>query len=166
VIALSKRSKEAETAFLSIYKQLIEAPDPAPVLEAARSLEDRLQRPQRLEPEPSPLKDLSRPWKKHPEIVGTKERKEGTSPAAGLTAAAEPPLSGIAGKALCAETLLQRNEAEKQKADEVAMIMTNLEKANQRAEAAQREVESLREQLAAVNSSLRLACCSSPGTAG
>lgn len=36
----------------------------------------------------------------------------------------------------------------------------------QRAEAAQREVESLREQLAAVNSSLRLACCSPTGTAG
>ena len=36
----------------------------------------------------------------------------------------------------------------------------------QRAEAAQREVESLREQLAAVNSSLRLACCSPPGAAG
>lgn len=36
----------------------------------------------------------------------------------------------------------------------------------QRAEAAQREVESLREQLAAVNSSLRLACCSPPGTTG
>ncbi|XP_014820222.1 PREDICTED: homeobox protein cut-like 2 isoform X1 [Calidris pugnax] len=214
VIALSKRSKEAETAFLSVYKQLIEAPDPAPVLEAARSLEDRLQQLQRLEPETTPLKDLSHPWKKHPERVGTKERREGTSPAAGLTAAPEPPLSGIEGKALCAETLLQRNEAEKQKglqeaqvtlaarlgeaeekikvlhaalkatqtellelrckydeeaaskADEVAMIMTNLEKANQRAEAAQREVESLREQLAAVNSSLRLACCSPPGAAG
>ncbi|KAM9624783.1 homeobox protein cut-like 2 isoform 11-T12 [Morphnus guianensis] len=276
VIALSKRSKEAETAFLSVYKQLIEAPagvanlrlrmvlwryrpkrgvetafaiavfqplsqmhldirkgihllspcnntaaipsclfdDPAPVLEAARSLEDRLQQLQRLEPEPAPLKDISRPWKKHLELVGTKERREGTSPAAGLTAAAEPLLSGVDGKGLCAETLLQRNEAEKQKglqeaqvtlaarlgeaeekikvlhaalkatqtellelrckydeeaaskADEVAMIMTNLEKANQRAEAAQREVESLREQLAAVNSSLRLACCSPPGTAG
>ncbi|NXT36353.1 CUX2 protein, partial [Pelecanoides urinatrix] len=169
---------------------------------------------QRLEPETTPLKDLSHPWKKHPELVSTKERREGTSPAAGLAAAAEPPLSGIDGKAPCAETLLQRNEAEKQKglqeaqvtlaarlgeaeekikvlhaalkatqtellelrckydeeaaskADEVAMIMTNLEKANQRAEAAQREVESLREQLAAVNSSLRLACCSPPGAAG
>ncbi|XP_049661273.1 homeobox protein cut-like 2 isoform X3 [Accipiter gentilis] len=276
VIALSKRSKEAETAFLSVYKQLIEAPagvanlrlrmvlwryqpkrgvetafaiavfqplsqmhldirkgihllspcnntaaipsclfdDPAPVLEAARSLEDRLQQLQRLEPEPAPLKDISRPWKKHLELVGTKERREGTSPATGLAAAAEPALSSVDGKGLCAETLLQRNEAEKQKglqeaqvtlaarlgeaeekikvlhaalkatqtellelrckydeeaaskADEVAMIMTNLEKANQRAEAAQREVESLREQLAAVNSSLRLACCSPPGTAG
>ncbi|KAM9526544.1 homeobox protein cut-like 2 isoform 14-T15 [Guaruba guarouba] len=209
VIALSKRSKEAETAFLSVYKQLIEAPDPAPVLEAARSLEDRLQQLQRLEPEPSHLKDLSRPWKKHPELISTKERREGTSPAV-----AEAPQPGIDSKAACTEALLQRNEAEQQKglqeaqvtlaarlgeaeekikvlhaalkatqtellelrckydeeaaskADEVAMIMTNLEKANQRAEAAQREVESLREQLAAVNSSLRLACCSPPGAAG
>ncbi|KAM9281130.1 homeobox protein cut-like 2 [Morus bassanus] len=214
VIALSKRNKEAETAFLSVYKQLIEAPDPAPVLEAARSLEDRLQQLQRLEPETTPLKDLRHPWKKHTELVSTKERREETSPAARRAAVAEPLLSSIDGKALCTETLLQRNEAEKQKglqeaqvtlatrlgeaeekikvlhaalkatqtellelrckydeeaaskADEVAMIMTNLEKANQRAEAAQREVESLREQLAAVNSSLRLACCSPPGAAG
>ncbi|KAM9526539.1 homeobox protein cut-like 2 isoform 9-T10 [Guaruba guarouba] len=183
--------------------------DPAPVLEAARSLEDRLQQLQRLEPEPSHLKDLSRPWKKHPELISTKERREGTSPAV-----AEAPQPGIDSKAACTEALLQRNEAEQQKglqeaqvtlaarlgeaeekikvlhaalkatqtellelrckydeeaaskADEVAMIMTNLEKANQRAEAAQREVESLREQLAAVNSSLRLACCSPPGAAG
>nr|XP_030141455.3 homeobox protein cut-like 2 isoform X10 [Taeniopygia guttata] len=206
VIALSKRSKEAETAFLSAYKQLLEAPDPTPVLEAARSLEDRLQQLQRLEPEPPPpLKDLNRPWKKQPELGSTKERREGKSPAA------EPPLPG---QAAATETSLQRNEADKQKglqeaqvtlaarlgeaeekikvlhaalkatqtellelrckydeeaaskADEVAMIMTNLEKANQRAEAAQREVESLREQLAAVNSSLRLACCSPTGTTG
>ncbi|KAM8993097.1 homeobox protein cut-like 2 isoform 6-T6 [Ara ararauna] len=183
--------------------------NPAPVLEAARSLEDRLQQLQRLEPEPSHLKDLSRPWKKHPELISTKERREGTSPAV-----AEAPQPGTDSKAACTEALLQRNEAEQQKglqeaqvtlaarlgeaeekikvlhaalkatqtellelrckydeeaaskADEVAMIMTNLEKANQRAEAAQREVESLREQLAAVNSSLRLACCSPPGAAG
>ncbi|XP_063271822.1 homeobox protein cut-like 2 isoform X12 [Prinia subflava] len=208
VTALSKRSKEAETAFLSVHKRLLEAPDPAPVLEAARSLEDRLQQLQRLEPEPPPLQDLSRPWKKHPELGGTKERREGKSPAA------EPPLPGPDGKAPSTETSLQRNEADKQKglqeaqvtlaarlgeaeekikvlhaalkatqtellelrckydeeaaskADEVAMIMTNLEKANQRAEAAQREVESLREQLAAVNSSLRLACCSPTGSTG
>ncbi|XP_039580667.1 homeobox protein cut-like 2 isoform X8 [Passer montanus] len=208
VIALSKRSKEAETAFLSVYKQLLGAPDPAPVLEAARSLEDRLQQLQRLEAEPPPLKDLSRPWKKHPELGSAKERREGKPPAA------EPPLPGLDGKAAGTETSLPRNEADKQKglqeaqvtlaarlgeaeekikvlhtalkatqtellelrckydeeaaskADEVAMIMTNLEKANQRAEAAQREVESLREQLAAVNSSLRLACCSPTGTTG
>ncbi|NXA37294.1 CUX2 protein, partial [Eudromia elegans] len=71
-------------------------------------------------------------------------------------------------KATQAELLELRckyDEEAASKADEVAMIMTNLEKANQRAEAAQREVESLREQLAAVNSSLRLACCSPPGAA-
>lgn len=38
--------------------------------------------------------------------------------------------------------------------------------APQRAEAAQREVESLREQLASVNSSIRLACCSPQGPSG
>uniref|UniRef100_A0A663E5E8 Homeobox protein cut-like n=1 Tax=Aquila chrysaetos chrysaetos TaxID=223781 RepID=A0A663E5E8_AQUCH len=211
VIALSKRSKEAETAFLSVYKQLIEAPDPAPVLEAARSLEDRLQAgtwPV------VPSGHRCCPLRSCVKCVPPAEHREGTSPAAGLAAVAEPPFSGVDGKGLCAETLLQRNETEKQKglqeaqvtlaarlgeaeekikvlhaalkatqtellelrckydeeaaskADEVAMIMTNLEKANQRAEAAQREVESLREQLAAVNSSLRLACCSPPGTAG
>uniref|UniRef100_A0A8B9G5N2 Homeobox protein cut-like n=1 Tax=Amazona collaria TaxID=241587 RepID=A0A8B9G5N2_9PSIT len=222
VIALSKRSKEAETAFLSVYKQLIEAPDPAPVLEAARSLEDRLQQLQRLEPEPSHLKDLSRPWKKHPDLISTKERREGTSPAV-----AEAPQPGIDSKAPCTETLLQRNEAEQQKglqeaqvtlaarlgeAEEKIKVLHAALKATQtellelrskydeeaaskdtcpgaplrpcgvgralgacadalsallqRAEAAQREVESLREQLAAVNSSLRLACCSPPGAAG
>ncbi|XP_018413835.1 PREDICTED: homeobox protein cut-like 2 isoform X2 [Nanorana parkeri] len=44
------------------------------------------------------------------------------------------------------------------------MIMTNLEKAHRRAEAAQREVESLREQLSSVNNSIRLTCCSPPGS--
>uniref|UniRef100_A0A8C6K3Y9 Homeobox protein cut-like n=1 Tax=Melopsittacus undulatus TaxID=13146 RepID=A0A8C6K3Y9_MELUD len=191
VIALSKRSKEAETAFLSVYKQLIGAPDPAPVLEAARSLEDRLQQLQRLEPEPSHLKDLNRPWKKHPELISTK----GTPFRGGLCALgvqmpvshrglqeAQVTLAARLGeaeekikvlhaalKATQTELLELRckyDEEAASKADEVAMIMTNLEKANQRAEAAQREVESLREQLAAVNSSLRLACCSPPGTAG
>ncbi|KAM8797616.1 LOW QUALITY PROTEIN: homeobox protein cut-like 2 [Eudromia elegans] len=178
--------------------------DPAPVLEAARSLEDRLQQLQRLEPP----RDHGRPWKKHPEPVSTQEQREGASPG-GLAA----PDDGTKSRAAFVEASWQRHEAEKQKglqeaqltlaarlgeaeekikvlhsalkatqaellelrckydeeaaskADEVAMIMTNLEKANQRAEAAQREVESLREQLAAVNSSLRLACCSPPGAA-
>uniref|UniRef100_A0A7M4F395 Homeobox protein cut-like n=1 Tax=Crocodylus porosus TaxID=8502 RepID=A0A7M4F395_CROPO len=213
VVALSKRSKEAETAFLSVYKQLIAAPDPVPVLEAARSLEDRLRQLQCLDPETPPLKELNRQWKKPPELLGTKEQREGTSPA-GLTVSEGTRLASINSKALFTETLLQRNEAEKQKglqeaqitlaarlgeaeekikvlhsalkatqtellelrckydeeaaskADEVAMIMTNLEKANQRAEAAQREVESLREQLASVNSSILLACCSPQGPSG
>ncbi|XP_030438425.1 homeobox protein cut-like 2 isoform X2 [Gopherus evgoodei] len=213
VIALSKRSKEAETAFLSVYKQLIGAPDPVPVLEVAQSSEERLQQVQCLNPENPPLKELNRQRKKHPELLGTREQRGGMSPA-GLTVSEGARLTSISSKALFTDTLLQRNEAEKQKglqeaqitlaarlgeaeekikvlhaalkatqteqldlrckydaeaaskADEVAMIMTNLEKANQRAEAAQREVESLREQLASVNSSIRLACCSPQGPSG
>uniref|UniRef100_A0A2K6TBI4 Homeobox protein cut-like n=1 Tax=Saimiri boliviensis boliviensis TaxID=39432 RepID=A0A2K6TBI4_SAIBB len=212
VVALSKRSQEAEAAFLSVYKQLIEAPDPVPVFEAARSLDDRLQPPS-FEPSGQPRQDLHTSWKRNPELLSPKEQREGTSPAV-PTLTEGSHLPGIPGKALLTETLLQRNEAEKQKglqevqitlaarlgeaeekikvlhsalkatqaellelrrkydeeaaskADEVGLIMTNLEKANQRAEAAQREVESLREQLASVNSSIRLACCSPQGPSG
>ncbi|XP_037347272.1 homeobox protein cut-like 2, partial [Talpa occidentalis] len=203
VVALSKRSQEAEAAFLSVYKQLIEAPDPVPVFEAARGLDDRLQPPS-LDPSGQPRRDLHTSWKRHPELLCPKEQREGPSPA-GPTLTEGSRLPGIPSKALLTETLLQRNEVEKQKglqevqitlaarlgeaeekikvlhsalkatqtellelrrkydeeaaskADEVGLIMTNLEKANQRAEAAQREVESLREQLASVNSSIRLA---------
>ncbi|XP_062941957.1 homeobox protein cut-like 2 [Cynocephalus volans] len=212
VVALSKRSQEAEAAFLSVYKQLIEAPDPVPVFEVARSLDDRLQPPS-FDPSGQPRRDLHASWKRHPELLSPKEQRGGTSPA-GPTLTEGRRLPGIAGKALLTETLLQRNEAEKQKglqevqitlaarlgeaeekikvlhsalkatqtellelrrkydeeaaskADEVGLIVTNLEKANQRAEAAQREVESLREQLASVNSSIRLACCSPQGPPG
>ncbi|XP_055963207.1 homeobox protein cut-like 2 isoform X2 [Sorex fumeus] len=212
VVALSKRSQEAEAAFLSVYKQLIEAPDPVPVFEAARNLDDRLQTPS-LDHSGPPRRDVHNAWKRHPELLSPKEQREGTSPA-GATLTEGGRLPGIPGKTLLTETLLQRNEVEKQKglqevqitlaarlgeaeekikvlhsalkatqtellelrrkydeeaaskADEVGLIMTNLEKANQRAEAAQREVESLREQLASVNSSIRLACCSPQGPSG
>ncbi|XP_060049075.1 homeobox protein cut-like 2 isoform X2 [Erinaceus europaeus] len=212
VVALSKRSQEAEAAFLSVYKQLIEAPDPVPVFEAARGPDDRLQPPS-LDPSGQPQRDPHTPWKRHPELFGPKEQREGASPA-GPTLTDSGRLPGLPSKALLTDTLLQRNETEKQKglqevqitlaarlgeaeekikvlhsalkatqtellelrrkydeeaaskADEVGLIMTNLEKANQRAEAAQREVESLREQLASVNSSIRLACCSPQGHGG
>ncbi|EQB77378.1 cut-like protein [Camelus ferus] len=186
--------------------------DPVPVFEATRSPDDRLQSPS-FDPSGQPRRDLHTSWKRHPELLGPKEQREGTSPA-GPTLTEGSRLPGIPSKALLTETLLQRNEAEKQKglqevqitlaarlgeaeekikvlhsalkatqtellelrrkydeeaaskADEVGLIMTNLEKANQRAEAAQREVESLREQLASVNSSIRLACCSPQGPSG
>ncbi|KAK2102599.1 Cut-like homeobox [Saguinus oedipus] len=47
-----------------------------------------------------------------------------------------------------------------------AHLSPTLSPSPQRAEAAQREVESLREQLASVNSSIRLACCSPQGPSG
>uniref|UniRef100_A0AAV2MT01 Homeobox protein cut-like n=1 Tax=Knipowitschia caucasica TaxID=637954 RepID=A0AAV2MT01_KNICA len=66
VVALNKRSKEAESAFLGIYKQLIEAPDPAPVLEASRCLEERLQRLHSSAPEGAALvQEISGLWQQH-----------------------------------------------------------------------------------------------------
>ncbi|XP_073420238.1 homeobox protein cut-like 2 [Dendrobates tinctorius] len=211
VVALSKRSKEAEAAFLSVYKQLIEAPDPAPLLEAARGLEDRLQQLQCIEPENKAVKEICRHWKKYSDFFSTtKERKEGTAPA-GIPLQREDAWHG---KLFSVDTFQQKNEAESEKglqeaqitlavrlgeaeekikvlhsalkttqrelldlrcqydketaskADEVGMIMTNLEKAHLRAEAAQREVESLREQLSSVNNSIRQTRCSPQGSTG
>lgn len=71
VVALSKRSQEAEAAFLSVYKQLIEAPDPVPVFEATRSLDDRLQ-PSSFDPSGQPRRDIHTSWKRHPELLGPK----------------------------------------------------------------------------------------------
>ncbi|XP_043924564.1 homeobox protein cut-like 2 isoform X2 [Protopterus annectens] len=202
VIALSKRSKEAESAFLSIYKQLIQAPDPVPVLGAAHSLEERLQQLHGSDPENHTLKELSKCWRKHLDLHSTEEQSE-TSPA-GITTTEESHHFNLSSKALSTKSLALKNEAEKEKglqetqitlaarlgeaeekirvlhsalkttqtelldlrckydkeaaskADEVEMIMTNLEKANQRAEAAQREVESLREQLSSEKSDYSL----------
>ncbi|XP_060238411.1 homeobox protein cut-like 2 isoform X2 [Meriones unguiculatus] len=211
VVALSKRSQEAEAAFLSVYKQLIEAPDPVPSFEVARTLNDRLQRPS-FHPSGQPLQDVHSSWKRCPEPPSAREQNEGTCPTEHTTAnGSHLP---VPENTLLTDTLLQKDEAERQKglqevhvtlaarlgeaeekikvlhsalkatqtellelrrkydeeaaskADEVGLIMTNLEKANQRAEAAQREVESLREQLASVNSSIRLACCSPQGPSG
>ncbi|XP_059931718.1 cut-like homeobox 1b [Gadus macrocephalus] len=53
-----------------------------------------------------------------------------------------------------ANTPVARDAAE---ADEIEMVMTDLDRANQRAEAAQREAESLREQLTLTNQSMQLA---------
>ncbi|XP_031193603.1 homeobox protein cut-like 2 isoform X3 [Mastomys coucha] len=211
VVALSKRSQEAEAAFLSVYKQLIEAPDPVPSFEVARTLDDRLQCPS-FDPSGQRLQDLHITWKRCQESPSAREQNEGTCPT-GHTPANGNHLPGPEDT-LVTDTLLQKDEAERQKglqgvhvtlaarlgeaeekikvlhsalkatqtellelrrkydeeaaskADEVGLIMTNLEKANQRAEAAQREVESLREQLASVNSSIRLACCSPQGPSG
>ncbi|KAF7199622.1 homeobox protein cut-like 2 isoform X1 [Nothobranchius furzeri] len=94
VVALNKRSKEAESAFLGIYKQLIEAPDPAPVLEASHSLKERLQQLQSSAPDSEAVvREISGHWKKHLECL---EKKESTADSpAGTEEAPEssPPVS-------------------------------------------------------------------------
>ena len=64
VDALSKRAKAAETAFLGIYKKIIELPDPLPALEQAENLQKKLQKLGETEIENQKLKDTINTYKK------------------------------------------------------------------------------------------------------
>ncbi|XP_029959959.1 homeobox protein cut-like 2 [Salarias fasciatus] len=218
VVALNKRSKEAESAFLGIYKQLIEAPDPAPVLEASHSLEERLQQLRSSAPDGEALvREISGHWKKHLECLEKTEPTEESPESSCLNALMTPnstPAPGgpgspqqnhqdrakgrgeeerhgeeeeeeeeervdvsLADKLSEAEEKIKvlhsslnaaqtelldlrckYNQEMSHKAEEVDAIMANLEKANQRAETAQREVERLKEQLAAGQSAAAGSC--------
>ncbi|XP_032433719.1 homeobox protein cut-like 2 isoform X3 [Xiphophorus hellerii] len=207
VVALNKRSKEAESAFLGIYKQLIEAPDPAPLLEASQSLEERLQQLQSSAPDSEALVREIRHWRKHLECLekteptedgsaapaAPEEASESGSPASLMTpnstpapeapgspqqnhqdqtddrreeeeegadvsladrlSEAEEKIKVLHSSLNAAQTELlelrcKYNQEMANKKAEVDAIVANLEKANQRAEMAQREVERLKEQLA------------------
>ncbi|XP_076020826.1 homeobox protein cut-like 2 isoform X2 [Genypterus blacodes] len=222
VVALNKRSKEAESAFLGIYKQLIEAPDPAPVLEASHTLEERLQQLHSSAPDTEVLvRELSGHWKKHLECLDkTESTEEGAavsgapvtvealasrSPAFLMTPNSTPTpgahgslqqnhqdraegeeesadvnvsdrLSEAQEKIKVLHSSLNTAQAElldlrckynqemTNKAEEVDAIMANLEKANQRAEKAQREVERLKEQLASGHTRALGSCHPAEGT--
>ncbi|XP_059192911.1 homeobox protein cut-like 2 [Centropristis striata] len=210
VVALNKRSKEAESAFLGIYKQLIEAPDPAPVLEASHTLEERLQHLHSSAPDSETLvREISGHWKKHLECLEKTEPSEDGPAVSGAAVTEEAPESSSAASLMTpnstpapgapgspqqnhqedraedrgeeeestnvslanrlseaedkikvlhsslntAQTELldlrcKYNQEMTNKAEEVNAIMVNLEKAKQRAEKAQREVERLKEQFA------------------
>ncbi|KAK9522296.1 hypothetical protein VZT92_018771 [Zoarces viviparus] len=213
VVALNKRSKEAESAFLGVYKQLIEAPDPAPVLEASHTLEERLQHLHRSAPDSEALvREISGHWKKHLECLEKTEPSEGSPAVSGAAVTEEAPESsspaslmtpnstpapgatgspqqnyrdraenrgeeeesanvGLSDRLSEAEEKIKvlhssldtaqtelldlrckYNQEMTNKAEEVDAIMANLEKANQRAEKAQREVERLKEQIATTGS--------------
>ncbi|XP_073168697.1 homeobox protein cut-like 2 isoform X7 [Lepidochelys kempii] len=167
VIALSKRSKEAETAFLSVYKQLIGAPEQRGGTSPAVLTVSEGTRLTSINSKALFTDTLLQ----RNEAEKQKGLQEAQITLAARLGEAEEKIKVLhaALKATQTELLDLRckyDEEATSKADEVAMIMTNLEKANQRAEAAQREVESLREQLACVNSSIRLACCSPQGPSG
>ncbi|XP_034548378.1 homeobox protein cut-like 2 isoform X2 [Notolabrus celidotus] len=227
VVALNKRSKEAESAFLGIYKQLIEAPDPAPVLEASHTLEGRLQQLQSSAPDSEALvREISRHWKKHleslektessddgPAVSGAvvSDKAHNSSSPASMMSPNTTPVPGAPGSpqqnyqdqaegrgeeeeeesatASSADRLLESQEKIKSlhsslntaqtelldlrckynqemanKAEEVGAILANLEKTNQKAEKAQREVERLKEQLASGQHANTVNCHPAEGT--
>ncbi|XP_028851166.1 homeobox protein cut-like 2 isoform X2 [Denticeps clupeoides] len=210
VVALSQRSKEAESAFLGVYKQLIEAPDPAPVLEASHTLEERLQQLQSLSPgSESLVQEISGHWRRHLECLESSERTEDSSGTAAdressthlacmmtpnstqtLQNAGSPQQNHHADgeadeshatlsvklcnaeekiKALQSSLNVAQSELRElqckydretaAKAEEVGLMVANLEQANKRAEAAQREVERLRERLASAHATSVGPCC-------
>ncbi|XP_076590413.1 cut-like homeobox 1b isoform X3 [Chaetodon auriga] len=207
--ALSKRSKEAENAFLNVYKKIIDVPDPVPVLELAQQLQLKLQRMHDIETENTKLRETLEDYNKefaevkNQEVTikalkekireyeqslknqaenlaqekqlqlhndyAEKERKLQES-----QDSMSSRLEEAEHKAQSLQTALETTQAElfdlktkydeesTAKADEIEMVMTDLERANQRAEAAQREAESLRERLSLSNQSQQL---SSPAKA-
>ncbi|KAJ3590233.1 hypothetical protein NHX12_008187, partial [Muraenolepis orangiensis] len=62
--ALSKRSKEAEAAFLNVYKKLIDVPDPVPVLELTQQLQMKLQRMHDIDTENAKLRETLEDYNK------------------------------------------------------------------------------------------------------
>ncbi|KAI4815348.1 hypothetical protein KUCAC02_005497, partial [Chaenocephalus aceratus] len=225
--ALSKRSKEAEAAFLNVYKKIIDVPDPVPVLELAQQLQLKLQRMHDIETENTKLRETLEDYNKefaevknqevtikalkekireyeqslknqaenlapreaapatqrlcregecapvarHSSLIGLlneewvvlggfewgKHFRNGNSRRARTpcphgwkspSTRPSPPDSTL--KQLRAELFefeTKYDEESTAKADEIEMVMTDLERANQRAEAAQRDMDSLREQV-------------------
>uniref|UniRef100_A0A7N6AT15 Protein CASP n=1 Tax=Anabas testudineus TaxID=64144 RepID=A0A7N6AT15_ANATE len=207
--ALSKRSKEAEAAFLNVYKKIIDVPDPVPVLELAQQLQLKLQRMHDIETENTKLRETLEDYNKefaevkNQEVTikalkekireyeqslknqaenlaqekqlqlhndyAEKERKlqESQDSMSSRLEEAEHKVQSLQSALETTQAELfdlktKYDEESTAKADEIEMVMTDLERANQRAEAAQGEAESLREQLSLSNQSLQL---SSPAKA-
>ncbi|XP_062816125.1 protein CASP isoform X6 [Anolis carolinensis] len=202
--ALGKRSKEAEAAFLNVYKRLIDVPDPSPALDLGQQLQLKVQRMHDIETENQKLRETLEEYNKEfaevkNQEVTIKALKEKIreyeqtlkNQAENLALEKEQKLQNdfaerermlqetqistaskleeAEHKMQALQTALEKTQAElfdlktkydeetTAKSDEIEMIMTDLERANQRAEVAQREAEALREQLSSANKSLQLA---------
>lgn len=194
VDALSKRSKNAESAFLNVYKKLSDIPDPASVLEHAIQLQKKAQKVQDLEMENRQLRDRLEEY--NSEFAEVKNQEVTIKQLREKLKEFEEKLESTAqAKAKEKEKELQRQFAEKErnlqetqmvvakklgeaehqvamlqsalnslqsetldlktkydealgaKADEMEMLMADVERANERAMSSEREVEHLRQQL-------------------
>uniref|UniRef100_A0AAQ5YCS2 Protein CASP n=1 Tax=Amphiprion ocellaris TaxID=80972 RepID=A0AAQ5YCS2_AMPOC len=187
--ALSKRSKEAEAAFLNVYKKIIDVPDPVPVLELAQQLQLKLQRMHDIETENTKLRETLEDYNK--EFAEVKNQEVTIKALKEKIREYEQSLKNQAENLAQEKQLQLHNDyAEKERYDcaqinaEVTLyqaalnirltVFDSVRTSNagfsfqcfsfsfQRAEAAQREAESLREQLSLSNQSQQL---SSPAKA-
>ncbi|XP_013416520.1 homeobox protein cut-like 1 isoform X6 [Lingula anatina] len=200
--ALSKRSKAAEAAFLSVYKKLIDIPDPVQVLEHALLLQKRAHKAQDLEIENKQLretldeynhefaevknqevtiKQLKEKLKEHEEKVEStaqarakekerelqrlfaeKERQlqETQMDVARKLGEAEHKVSTLQSALDNSQSELfdlksKYDETTTAKSDETEMVMADLERANERAAAAERMTEKLKKQLDSATQNLQ-----------
>ncbi|XP_057177361.1 homeobox protein cut-like 1 isoform X2 [Triplophysa rosa] len=209
--ALSKRSKESEAAFLSVYKRLIDVPDPVSALEAAQQLQVTVRKMHDLETENQRLKDTLQEYErdiaevKNQEVtikalkekleqyersLQAKNTEEPAGEKQGRTVGEDGGERNSKGENLpnnyadkeshpqeiqdsrtddldlktqSVQTALEATQAELHqlktkydeesaaKANEIEAVMTDLERANQRAEAAEKEAVTLREQLSSAS---------------
>uniref|UniRef100_A0A7N6BZR4 Protein CASP n=1 Tax=Anabas testudineus TaxID=64144 RepID=A0A7N6BZR4_ANATE len=179
--ALSKRSKEAEAAFLNVYKKIIDVPDPVPVLELAQQLQLKLQRMHDIETENTKLRETLEDYNK--EFAEVKNQEVTIKALKEKIREYEQSLKNQAEN-LAQEKQLQLHndyaEKERKLQESQDSMSSRLEEAEHKvqslqsgtsllslyspgySEAAQGEAESLREQLSLSNQSLQL---SSPAKA-
>uniref|UniRef100_A0AAR2JE47 Protein CASP n=1 Tax=Pygocentrus nattereri TaxID=42514 RepID=A0AAR2JE47_PYGNA len=180
--ALSKRSKEAEAAFLNVYKKLIDVPDPVPVLELGQQLQLKVQRMHDIETENQKLRETLEDYNKEfaevkNQEVTIKALKEKIreyeqtlkNQAENLAQEKEQQLhNDYAEKERklqeSQESMASRLEEAEHKAQNLqtgkssgVARLFHLFMSTQRAETAEREAEALREQLTSANKSLQLA---------
>uniref|UniRef100_A0A8C9WPZ3 Protein CASP n=1 Tax=Scleropages formosus TaxID=113540 RepID=A0A8C9WPZ3_SCLFO len=174
--ALSKRSKEAEAAFLNVYKRLIDVPDPVPALEAGQQLQQKVQRMHDVETENQKLRETLEEYNK--EFAEVKNQEVTIKALKEKIREYEQTLRSQAESlAQQKEQQLHSDYAEKERKlqETQASMSSRLEEANhkaqslqsgtnlpitppgRRAEVAEREASTLREQLTSANKSLQLA---------
>ncbi|XP_045173735.1 homeobox protein cut-like 1 isoform X4 [Mercenaria mercenaria] len=199
--ALSKRSKAAEASFLSVYKKLIDLPDPVQVLEYALQIQKKAHRVGDLEIENKQLRETldeynhefaevknqevtikqlrerlkegedkveavaeARTKEKERELQKQFAEKERQLQETQLSVArklgeAEQRVTSLTNtlenvQSELFEVKAKYDEATSAKADEMEMVMADLERANERATAAEREAEKLKHQLSNLTASL------------
>lgn len=199
--SLSKRSKNAETAFLNIYKKLIDVPDPVAVLEHSQQLQKKAQKAQDLEIENKQLRETlevynqefvevknqevtikqlkdkvkeyedkmeanaqARAKEKEKELQRAFADKERQLQETQLSVAkklgeAEHKVSTLQNALETTQSELfdlksKYDEATSAKSDEMEMIMADLERANERAAAAERTADQLKQHLASATQNL------------
>ncbi|XP_060594770.1 homeobox protein cut-like 1 isoform X3 [Ruditapes philippinarum] len=199
--ALSKRSKAAEASFLSVYKKLIDLPDPVSVLEYAQQIQKKAHRVGDLEIENKQLRETldeynhefaevknqevtikqlrerlkegedkveavaeARTKEKERELQKQFAEKERQLQETQLSVArklgeAEQRVTSLTNtlehvQSELFEVKAKYDEATSAKADEMEMVMADLERANERATAAEREAEKLKHQLSNLTASL------------